>query len=552
MEYDHATHTITFRYSQINSFLSVFLSEFRHVGSMLRLMYQLMRYKESLIGMGAVATLPDLHSVAVAWRGSTILRVDWQTTGPESALQSPQQSKGRYVVTFQREDGQPDEHSILAEMSSALLNRTRFIIPLIVTLNRISRLASSLERIRSRRAALGQTSVTLEVISFTHYRLAFMQANQPSAFEFVFSPPNSFVMYDASMADLTTDLHLGIAQKTHESTRASNVAPVAGGVRQYKQLSEFFDVPAIPAANPGEVGRPARPGMLSAIAARVTPASQQQSAHAHQNANDPSNDADQGALLLLPYGIVANLSLIDTVMYSVEAYIDISYSMETALAFVSQKNLKDVSINIDPNQNFLLIRAPKIRCGIVGSSTGKWSYGALLRDANTEGRPTPQQIQDCKALNDKINAAINSQPFTMRNSVQWLLFGVQLILLPEQLFREIMLLHRVDTVKSPPQNANSELLPIRYNVTTGAIAIWQPDNQYDMTHLHTGTAEFISMSEKLKAMSNQQIVPLPHKPFVQASVRVIASSQGGPGKLFPVLKHMTTRTLAEIRGETKP
>ncbi|KAI8922807.1 mediator complex subunit MED14-domain-containing protein [Entophlyctis helioformis] len=624
-EYDPVTHVITFR-CPVNGFNTHFVSEFRAIGSMLRLMSQLTRYTDELTQIGATAVFPDLRSVVVEWRGSTILRVGWQT---DSAFSGDVSKPGRYAVSFERADGKPDEHAVLADLSSNMLNQTRTIFPLILTLNRVSRLVSALECMRRRRHALGQTAVTLEVLSFTHYRLVFPYIAQNYGFEFVLCPPNAFLMFDAAMPDLAAELGLGsLSTRTAGSWppslgEAATPQP-AGSARTLRQLVDFNDTPPMPVQGSDQI-RAGREGLLSLLCTRVLQASatllstsaSSSGTHAGAGAAEP----DPGAIVPLPHGILCSLSFVDTVVATIEGQIDVFCAMNGVVAYL--KTLPLMHCTFEESNVRALFASETCKVSIMGQATGKWIIAIVPKDPKVL-----QQVQsDGKALTDKFKDAINALPIESRDSLAWLKSFAQLALLPNLALRELVPLCQckfaqqtnvkaiadvewiisvppglpefLGSVGSPAFGVDRDVerisilisfksadyngvvhVPIRYNFASGIIVIWRPSGSYnplasvssssaaaiaadqgdgaaepasamtpymDMTHLHpTRTPDYDAQRAVMSSLHIQQM-PMPDRVFMQASIREVPTTMGGPGKLFAVLKHLATRPMDEVR-----
>nr|KAJ3418540.1 Mediator of RNA polymerase II transcription subunit 14 [Polyrhizophydium stewartii] len=625
--FDATTHTVTFRFPSVDGFIGPFVQEFQAIGSMLRLMSQLTRHRESLLRMGAIVQFPDLRTVVVEWRGSTILRVGWQlhrspsgaasaaggqattaaaglaaatstaVVGPPDAV-SHEDRKGRYVVSFERADGQPDEHTVIADLSTSFLNSTRAIFPVVLTLNRVSRLAASLERIRRRRHAFGQTSVELEVVSFTHYRLLFPYFSKMCGLEFVFEAPNSFMMLDAAMPGFAAEMGLGCLAGVGVGAHigAPGIAGGLGGTaatgrpeRSLRPLPEFVDTPQQRLSTTDQL-RPGRQGLLSVVCARVADAhgSAANSATAGESA---LQDTDRGAVLQLPHGLLCTLSLVDTVMACVEAYVDVFTAMDATYAYLSAQAIHNMMH--DEVQCRILFTTDHAKSAISCSANGKLGFLIVPKDKTGQAQ---SGAPESKVLVDKINRAINSIPIEQRNSLQWLHAIVSIAMLPDLPLRELIQLSKFETNPQrglsldwclqvpegapahlpPPGDVvfvydqaitrikflirftdqtthETHLMPIRYNFATGVIGIWR-DAAYDAEH---GTSDYTALPagnhaleramERL-AQANMQHMTMPDRIFVQATTRPIPPHLGGPGKIYAALKHLTSRNIADMRA----
>ncbi len=70
------------------------------------------------------------------------------------------------------------------------------------------------------------------------------------------------------------------------------------------------------------------------------------------------------------------------------------------------------------------------------------------------------------------------------------------------------------------------------------IGHWRPDpDPNDMTVLPAGDL----LNQRLQEMLKQEGLPYLDKVFLQASAKEVPPQRGGPGKLFVVVKHLTTR-----------
>ncbi|KAH6569747.1 hypothetical protein BASA60_007403 [Batrachochytrium salamandrivorans] len=606
IEYQHETRTLVFKYPNLEGFADHFLSEFQAIGNIFRLLYQLSRHKSSLQRMDITVSFSDLHSLLVTWPTGSIMRTSWETK-QDVRLGEGSNTKGTgdYLVTFERSDGSPDGNMPLSTLATVMLNKTREIFPLVQIINRVSRLVSSLEQIRERRHAFGQIGVSLEVLSLTHYRVVFPYFSKQCGLEFVIEHPSSFLMFDGSMLGYALEFGLGNIAGVGMDVYGDESQSTIHAERTLRPLPEFMDIPSMSIAGMEQM-RPSRNGLLSSIRERVVEAGAALTSRAssippvprnalvqsHQEAN--LADVGEGALVQLPHGILCTLSLVDIVMLSVEGYLDVMCSTDVIFPFLQMKPIMH-TIHEEPHCR-ILYATESAKAALTCQANGRWGFVIAPTERTLDNKSSLTSLPDSKAWLDKLISEVNAIPIRQRNSLEWLKTVVTIAMIPEIPLRELMNVCRVaqalpqtrpmtlDWVLQSPADSpahlpppgdmsfifdrdidrirllyrftdlstnESVLIPIRYNFGAGLVSIWH-NAARDVKH--PDLTEFHPMDPKLEPLmktltkTNLTSLSILERTFVQASIKQIPPAMGGPGKLFAVIKHLTSRSITELRG----
>ncbi|OAJ37464.1 hypothetical protein BDEG_21480 [Batrachochytrium dendrobatidis JEL423] len=449
IEYDGTSQTITFQYHSVNEYIECFITEFLRVISMIYLTLQLKRYTKALENMNVKMDFFNLLMVNVQLFPNTVMQIKWL---PQHDSQTNESGfsvwHGEYAASFQHNDGSPDELMVIADLFTAILNKTKEIFPLIQLLHRVAPLVSLLEHIRQRRVAFGQTGVVLKILSLTHFRIVFPYFSQLCGIEFVYERPGSFMMFDASMLDYAAELGLGSLAKVGlgifcDDSIVDNSIDTEHTLRP---LPEYIDMPAVSVPGMDQM-RPPRIGLLYTLGTRVA----QELADSATATTDPPRSSRQvadtpthskhGSIVVLPHGILCTFSMIDTVMVGIEGYIDVMCASDLIFSYLKTQ---PVTHSIHEEQHCrILFATESSKAALTCHSNGRWGFVIAATERTHDNKAAVANIPDSKAWLDRLNHDVNAIPIPKRNSLQWLKTVVHIAMLPDIPLRELMSVTRV-------------------------------------------------------------------------------------------------------------
>jgi hypothetical protein len=110
----------------------------------------------------------------------------------------------------------------------------------------------------------------------------------------------------------------------------------------------------------------------------------------------------------------------------------------------------------------------------------------------------------------------------------------------------IKLVMRFYAQSSPVESTSSVYIPLKYNYSTGVINVWRPEpDNSDLTALFGK-----DLKDKLQALGNSRhlaTLSFVERIFAQATIKEVPLHLGGPGKLFVVIKHLSSKPIQELQ-----